>query len=270
MDRIPLIDSVVHPTLDGSWLKPEQQGFTTAHLLGEMEAHGVSAAVCVGMLGVGDYEPRRYAEALAPHEGRLIPAAFFDFDLVRSEDNVEDHLLALKAAAYRGIKIHPRFSRVTLDHPLMKTVIVRADALGLTPMLCTYFQDRSGDNARNNLISLRGLLEETAGARTMLVHGGTVNVLEMMEIVRPHPELLLDLSLTLCKYEGSSVDLDLAYLFKNFDRRICVGSDYPEYDLGKFRARFDHFAEGLPREKAENIAHKNIAAFMRLEADAAS
>ena len=270
MNRIPLIDSVTHPTLDGSWLKPGQRDFTAERLLGEMEEHGVSAAVCVGMLGVGGYEPRRYAQALAPHKGRLIPVAFFDFERVSSEDDVDRYLRALKADSYRGIKIHPRFSRITLEHPLMRAVIVRAGALGLAPLLCTYFQDRGGDNSKNNMASLRRLLEATAGARTMLVHGGTVNVLEMMEIVRPYPELLLDLSLTLCKYEGSSVDLDLAYLFKNFDRRICVGSDYPEYDLGKFRARFEHFAKGLPREKAENIASKNIAAFLGLEADDAA
>ena len=264
MNKTPLIDSVAHPTLDGTWLKPGRKGFTVERLLAEMDAHGVAGAVCVGMKGVGGYDERRYARALAPYKNRLAPAAFFDFDRVRSPSDVSKYLKSLKASSYRAVKIHPRLSKITLDHPLMARVVTAANDEGLTPMLCTYFQDRGGENFRNNLIELRRLLDRTEGRKIMLVHGGTVNVFEMMEIVRPYPELLLDLSLTLCKYEGSSVDLDLAYLFKNFDRRICVGSDYPEYDLGRFRARFERFAKGLPREKRENIAHKNVAAFLGL------
>jgi hypothetical protein len=70
--------------------------------------------------------------------------------------------------------------------------------------------------------------------------------------------VLLDLSFTLCRYEGSSVDLDIRYLFQNFDQRICVGSDNPQFTLAQFRKRFDELSADLDPEKRMNAAHRNL------------
>jgi hypothetical protein len=66
----------------------------------------------------------------------------------------------------------------------------------------------------------------------------------------------------MCKYKGSSVDLDVRFLFENFDRRICIGSDSPEFSLDVMRERFDFFAHGLPGEKIRNIANLNLSRFL--------
>jgi len=83
-----------------------------------------------------------------------------------------------------------------------------------------------------------------------------------MEICRPYQNVLLDLSFKLCRYEGSSVDLDIRYLFQNFDQRICVGSDNPQFSLAQFRRRFDELTAGLDREKSLNAAHRNLRSFI--------
>ena len=67
--------------------------------------------------------------------------------------------------------------------------------------------------------------------------------------------------MTMIKYEGSSIDDDIKFLFKNFDERICVGSDHPEYSHEKFRERFNFFSKGLTLKKKENIAFKNLERF---------
>jgi len=74
--------------------------------------------------------------------------------------------------------------------------------------------------------------------------------------------VLLDLSFTLCKYEGSSIDLDIRYLFEKFDRRICIGSDSPEFDLSKLRQRFNQLTEGLDIVKKKNIGFQNLQAYV--------
>ena len=84
-------------------------------------------------------------------------------------------------------------------------------------------------------------------------------MLELAEVARSFPSLLLDLSFTLCKYEGSSVDADLRFLFRRFDRRICVGSDDPEFSLGDLRRRFDELSEGLDEGRRERIGWGNLA-----------
>ena len=74
--------------------------------------------------------------------------------------------------------------------------------------------------------------------------------------------VLFDLSYTLCNYEGSSIDLDIRYLFKKFDRRICIGSDFPEITIDKLRKRFDYFSVDIEYKKAINIAYKNIEEYL--------
>ena len=93
------------------------------------------------------------------------------------------------------------------------------------------------------------------------MHGGTHEVLRFSELVRFNKNLLLDLSLTICKYRGSSLDMDIKYLFNQFDQRICIGTDYPEFSHVEVRNRFEHFSKGLTKIKKENIAFKNLENF---------
>lgn len=41
--------------------------------------------------------------------------------------------------------------------------------------------------------------------------------------------MLLDLSLTLPRFAGSSIGQDIKFLFNTFEKRIVLGSDFPEY-----------------------------------------
>jgi predicted TIM-barrel fold metal-dependent hydrolase len=113
------------------------------------------------------------------------------------------------------------------------------------------------------LYSLVRLLKRCPNARVVLVHGGDVRLLEYAELVRFNQNLLLDLSLTIMKYRGSSLDTDIGFLFRQFDRRLCVGTDFPEYSPAALRARFDDFSRDLPAEKVENIAYRNLQTFLR-------
>tara|TARA_B100000579_G_C22120619_1_gene527363 strand:- start:150 stop:425 length:276 start_codon:yes stop_codon:yes gene_type:complete len=84
------------------------------------------------------------------------------------------------------------------------------------------------------------------------------------DLARFNENILIDLSLVIMKYPGSSLDLDIEFLFKHFDQRISVGSDYPEYNLQEVKERFNKFALDISIEKKENIANKNISKFLNL------
>jgi hypothetical protein len=86
--------------------------------------------------------------------------------------------------------------------------------------------------------------------------------MEFSELVRHFPNALLDLSFTILKYAGSSVDLDLEYLFTKFDRRICIGSDFPEFNLSDLRFRFDELSKNCTELQSNNIAFQNLERFI--------
>ena len=69
--------------------------------------------------------------------------------------------------------------------------------------------------------------------------------------------------MTLMRYSGSSIDMDIKYLFKTFDERICIGSDFPEYSLKDTKQKFLKLSKGLNAKKINNIAYKNLENFLK-------
>jgi predicted TIM-barrel fold metal-dependent hydrolase len=265
MFDIPIIDSLTHPTIDTNWRMPEYPNRSSIdQLLLQMEANNISQSVCAGMTGIGSYDEEKYIKMIVPHQDKLIPIAFFDLNNKLTISEISDKLNKLKALGYKGIKLHPRISSFNLSHPLLSSVIKQANESQLSVLLCTYFYDKSKNSNSNFLDKLSDLLYDLDGAKILLMHGGTVRLLETIEIVRSYNNVLLDLSFTICKYNGSSLDMDIQFAFDTYDRRICIGSDFPEFSPRDLRERFIFFSNAIPHEKAENIAYRNIAHFLHL------
>ncbi len=84
-------------------------------------------------------------------------------------------------------------------------------------------------------------------------------MLEVFEMVRMHTNLILDLSFTILRYAGSSLDLDMRFICENLDQRVTFGSDFPEYAPKTSIARFEKLTNGLPEDKLERIRFNNRA-----------
>lgn len=263
MKSILIFDSLTHPTLDGNWILPKYPRCAEVeHLLSDMEDNNVCSAFAVGMQGIGGYDEVKYIRMIQEYgKGKLFPIAFVSFN-GKDKGEIDGELLRIKQLGYVGIKLHPRMGGFMLNDSRLPFVIDKANEYGLVVMLCTYFYSNTQSLACNNVYQLgEMLLNIDASSKLILLHGGVVRLLDVMEIVRAFPNTLLDLSLTMCKYSGSSLDMDIGFLFRQFDRRVCVGTDHPEISHKQLRERFDYFAAGTTVEKAENIAYKNLVSF---------
>jgi predicted TIM-barrel fold metal-dependent hydrolase len=257
---IPIFDSLTHPTIDSNWILPRYPNCASIDLLiQQMSEANVKGVFAVGMNGIGGYNDIEFAKMLKNSStNSIFPIAFINPNS-KNLEIIKEQLKRVKNLGYYGIKLHPRLSDFSLDDNI-STIIKIANDLDLNCLLCTY--PYSSNNARTITPELvMEMLEKTDGAKVLLMHSGAVRILEYMEIARVFNNVLLDLSLTICKYEGSSIDLDVAFIFNQFDRRICIGSDFPEYSMSKLRERFDYFSTGLSLEKKENIASRNICNF---------
>lgn len=254
---ISIFDSLTHPTLSGTWIDGERDA-TFETLTADMKRWGFSGGCAVGLAGVQGYEHEAFLEACRPH-GSLVPIAGVD----PGGDALGDELETVKELGYRGIKIHPRLSDWTPTPDSLGRILRIAHANELPVLYCTYCHAPLANYPPEDpfYVLVRGL-QQAPDAKVVLMHGGDLQLLRHSELVRFNDNLLLDLSFTLLKYRGSSLDADVAYLFRKFDRRICIGSDHPEFSHEELRERFDHLCAGLPREKAENIASKNLKAFL--------
>ncbi len=189
----------------------------------------------------------------------LIPIAGVDPNTLT--DNELDKISLL---GFKGIKIHPRFSnfKVSENSDRLIQIFNKASNKKLVVFYCTYAHcSLQSYPKRDPFYDLINILSFCPSAKVVLVHGGDVALMKYAELVRFNHNLLLDLSLTFMKYSGSSIDMDIHFLFRNFDRRICIGTDFPEYTLDAVLTKFNFMCEGLSSEKVENIAHKNILNF---------
>ncbi len=254
----PLFDSLAHPTLSGKWLNsPHDAGF--ASLDADLSAAGFIGACATGIHGVEDYDHHRFIAQCARFPRLLAIAGLHP----ESEAQICSEIALVRQLGYTAIKIHPRFSRIRSLEQTLTQVLVAASEADLPVYYCTYLHaDLAQYPLADPLYALVAALKAAPRARVVLLHGGDVQLMRYAELVRFNPNLLLDLSMTICKYAGSSLDQDIGFLFRSFDRRICIGSDHPEWSHVALRKRFDLFSEGLAQEKKDNVGHRNLLVFL--------
>jgi predicted TIM-barrel fold metal-dependent hydrolase len=229
-----------------------------------MEKFSITKGLAVGMAGIGGYEEEKYAQFVSSHTDSLLPVAFFDVNSMKSVSHISGKCKQLVRYGYRGIKLHPRWGNFTLGNKFLPDIIRSSNDNGMPVLLCTYFYSDKPGSYQNNSVSLLALLEKVSNEKMVLLHGGGINLLEYMEIVRAFRNTVLDLSFTFLKFRGSSIVNDIKFLLDNFDKRICIGSDHPEFSPESLRSNFDRYAASLTDEKAANIASKNLIDFFRL------
>jgi predicted TIM-barrel fold metal-dependent hydrolase len=248
----PLFDSNAHPRLDIAQKKGDFSSFKAM-----LSAAGFLGGCAVALPAKEGFEPRGYLRAA--HNFGLFPVAAWN-DV--SDELIGSQIAALVSYGYRAIKIHPRLSGLSTRHARFRKVLRGAADVGLVVFQCCYQFSGGPLHPVDPLPELLDAIGDTPNVKMILLHGGTVELLRYSEAIRSNRNLLLDLSFTLNRYAGSSLDQDLRYLFRTFDQRICVGSDYPDYDPRQVRERFEALAEGLSEDKRANIGWRNISSFL--------
>lgn len=251
---IPIFDSLSHPTLTGEWVNGKNLDASFKNLNDKMNEEGYNYALAVGLHGIENYNHQKFITECNKYPS-LIPIAGYDVSVKDFERELEN----IKQLGFRGIKIHPRYSKLNYSENNLNQVFRYCGKTGLIILYCTY----SYDSVNNSPVKdpYYSFIEYSKGCdntKILLMHGGGVELMKYAELVRFNSNFLLDLSLTLMKYKNSSLDSDISYLFNNFDRRICIGTDHPEYSHKEVRERYDFFSKGLTEDKKKNIAYLNL------------
>jgi predicted TIM-barrel fold metal-dependent hydrolase len=248
-------DSLVHVTRTGRWLD-DRHDASYARLMLELDRAAVAKACLVGLPDVADNQ--YVLECANRSNGRLVPIAGIDPSRCAHDHAVRAEVAAVADAGFAGIKLHPRLNGYDPVGAACLASIRAASEHRLIVFLDTLFRQRphTVDHAAD--IADR-IAHECAGAKIVLLHGGGAALLELAEVVRLHPALVLDLSFTLLHYAGSSLDADIRWVMRRLDERIVIGSDMPEFTPTDAFARAEQLAEGLPAGKWANIACGNLA-----------
>ena len=253
-------DSLAHPTVDGFWISKGLRAEIDP-LVRDLQTYDFEGACAVGLPNLGAYDHENFWKMCSPF-AQLYPVAALT-QLQESEFIKEIRLL--REIGYRAIKVHQRLLGTNFNSTQLGKIFHEAHVNDFVVFYCTYYHNRISEYpAYDPLQTLIAAFKKAPACRVVLIHGGTVDILRYAELVRFNSNLLLDLSLTMFKYRGSSLDADIHFLIQNFDEKICIGTDHPEYTHPHLRHWFDTVTAGLPDDKACNIASLNLKRFLQI------
>jgi predicted TIM-barrel fold metal-dependent hydrolase len=246
-------DSLVHVTRNGRWIDGKRDA-SYARLVAELDRAGVDRACLVGLPAVVDND--YILECARRSGGRLVPVAGVD-PTSRADAQGPDEIAVLARAGFAGIKLHPRLGGFDpADDRCLDTIRAGASR-GMIVFLDTLFRQRRRATAHAADVVDR-IAHECEGATIVLLHGGGAALLDVAEVVRVNPSLVLDLSFTMLNYAGTSLDADIRWVMERLDQRVVFGSDMPEYTPEAAFGRAERLASGLPADKWANLAGGNL------------
>jgi len=247
-------DSLVHVTRDGRWINGKDDA-SYSRLVRELDRAGVARACLVGLAGVVDNE--YIMECADASNGRLVPVAGVDPSRFADEGTIADEVARIARAGFAGIKLHPRLNGYDPVGSRCLRAIRAASQHRMTVFLDALFRQQPHSTSCAPEIVDR-IAHECAGASIVLLHGGGAALLEVAEVVRLQTTMMLDLSFTLLRYAGSSLDADIRWVMDRLDGRVVIGSDMPEFTPAEAFARAEQLAAGLAAEKWANMAYGNL------------
>jgi predicted TIM-barrel fold metal-dependent hydrolase len=259
-----IFDSIAHPTVKGEWFgKPADNTFES--LVSEYKANDIAGGCAVSLPFIELEELESfYKRCRSQTEKVLYPVAAFNF----TEKDYERKLLDIKSIGFRAIKIHTRLANISIDRDYEKlaNVFELCEKHKLIIFYCTYYHGLISMIPEHPLsYYLIKLLKRAPSVKIVLLHGGDVNLMNLSQIARFNPNVLLDLSYTFIKFKGAALEQDIVYLMNNLDKKICFGSDYPEYSIDTFKKHLEHYASKvINSDKLDNVSCKNILRFLEI------
>lgn len=260
---IPLFDSLTHVTVDGRWFDTSYDA-SVSRLSAEIQLAAPCMACVVAIPGYN--MPNSFVlDVCARDPVRLIPIAGLDPNLFGSRNEAEAELRRLREYGFRAVKIHPTLCNVHLDSLAFHWAMEACERTTMPVFLCTIMRRRGYVPSFSPIDLVYRTFVRHSGVRVLFLHSGLSDLLAYADLVRALPNALMDLSLTLMKYKGSSLDLDFTYLFNHLDRRCVVGSDFPEYSPFGLRGRVHQLSVSVPAEKLENVCWRNLWSFLGMD-----
>ncbi len=257
--NIPVFDSLVHLSPNGQWFDTKHDASLSRLLRNFQDYSQLKKALLVGMPG---NDLNYLLKVTAQYPKWLVPIAPFELG---HEDHLEQYFNQLKKLGFKGIKIHPRLLKINLLDQRLVEAVQCAGKVGLIILLCTVHKFPSPPMRCPVSEALYDICLQSQNAKIILLHGGYYDLLATSEIIRPFENVLLDLSATLLRFQNAHLKETIAFLFESLDRRLIIGSDFPEHTIQDVIASIEDCIlknRIISVEKLENIFYKNLEAFL--------
>lgn len=251
-----VFDSCTHPTLNGEWTGG-RRGVTFPELAALKREMPGYHALAIGLPGVGNYEHRAFKRECDTWGFEGIAAI-----TTVEPGELEGEFETIARLGFGGVKVHPRLLGKNVNLDYLSRIFALCDQFNLVCLLCTYEADKPGRlPTRDPFYQLCDSLNEVPDVRLVLMHGGGLRLMQFASLARHSETILLDLSFTVVDYMTAALEPSIRDLMLNLDRRLCIGSDSPEFTISEVLLRVQAVAGDLDTTKLDNVCSKNLSRF---------
>lgn len=253
-----IIDANVHITENGEWFGSGKNAAIET-LIAALDDANVDKALVLPI--TGSIANEKLVEIISRFPERLIVGASFNPALFDSAGKAAEAFISEFAASpIKIIKFHNRFGKYTPTDGRFLKVLEQNNNLPVPKLVavCGFFNDKNMDSGIVPPLYIFDLAKKFQGTNFIIMHGAGTWIMKTAEMIRDMKNVFLDLSFTLSKYKGSSIDNDIKWLCSNFDKRLIWGSDFPEFTVKEALNDFYAINKDLAAEKQENILGKNL------------
>jgi len=253
-----IVDAHTHVTPDGQWFSTNCDA-SEASLLRQMDEVGIDKAAVIGLPG---YITNTFINDVCQrHKDRLLPVASFN---PANHDNQriasQEVRKQIKDSGFIGLKLHPRLNRYD---PLDSRVLALLEEIAgwhpsITVWIDTFFYYPGGILRKTPVETLHELVSSYPEITFLLAHAGGPDILRLSHAVRSCPNAFLEISLTLTRFLGSSVETDIRYLLQTFEQRLIFGSDFPEVSLSEAKSTFNKLGKETKQGAVEAVLGNNF------------
>jgi len=275
-NKIPIFDSLSHPTFNGSWEgKSRFSSSSFEDLVSEMLNNNICGSIASTYplnekIKISEFQ-NKCTYLSKKYNLKIYPAWILD----DREEDVINYLKKIKNIKPKNsfptiIKFNANYINY-LDFKRIKEIINNSLNLfngKIIIYICTYpFYKKNNNEAIYDPISIVDELSNlNINVPIILLHGCVSRLLDASLYAQHFKNIYIDISFTLCRYINSSLVKDLEYLFEFLDQKIIIGSDHPEYNYKDLRECLNKIEKNLLvrinkhdlSNKLSNILYRNL------------
>ena len=201
-------------------------------------------------------EANRIGEITKQFRKPSLLSLLFDF---RQKDALDNVGVAFNSGI-RALKFHSYVQKIEeSDFHLIVEVSKKASGLGMSILIDASFGSINMYKY-DNLKLACSILREVKKTPVVILHSGGARVLEAMLIAEEMQNVFLETSFSLPYYAGSSIESDLAFVYKKLgSERLLYGSDFPYVSFSESeRVHIDFFKKyNFSIHEVENVMYNN-------------
>ena len=253
-----IFDSLTHCTTRGKWFDTHHDA-SENRLLKCLAQHNVDKWIMSGLI-----EPE--ANTFVLDVSAKYPKRSFPVPMIRKEgeEGLQLQILNYVRKGAKGIKIHPRFSDTSLSEKWITNLLGICQKYNLAVFICTVprLHEFGSSTFQDNLIRI---CINYPDVKFVLLHGGYLHVLKVCESVRSLDNVIIDLSATLPRFYDSSIGMDIKYLFRKLDEKLCIGTDFPEYTYKDVKSALRYLNISWESAEKTGVLGDNLMNFLNIK-----